>query len=382
MAYELLDTLFIPLFLIAGFSLKLWSNRGASDGTLKYYWLTVISTLVLLVADSLESWSQLDPDRRFWRILFSVVGYTMRPVAALSIVLIIYPQEYRPSYLWIPCMVNMLVYSTAFFAPIAFGYSEQYGFVRGPLGYTVFVISFLYIVLCIWQTWRRFRDKDHSRERFVLYICAFACVAAALLDMETGGTHLNAVILISSVFLYMFLRSFDMNRDPLTGLLNRMAFFADSAKYSTAVSAVVSADMNGLKRINDVVGHEAGDEALKVIGRSMQDVTEKNILAYRIGGDEFALLFIRQDEEKVKQVIEKMDSLITAKGYSVSTGYAMRGNTFASIQDLIRWADENMYASKANYYKDNSHNRRKNGNLRESAEAFISDRTGPGTLNI
>ena len=77
-----------------------------------------------------------------------------------------------------------------------------------------------------------------------------------------------------------------------------------------------------------------------------------------------------------------MDSLITAKGYSVSTGYAMRGNTFASIQDLIRWADENMYASKANYYKDNSHNRRKNGNLRESAEAFISDRTGPGTLNI
>ena len=54
MFVEFLDRTFIPLFLAIGFSMKLWSSRGSSDKTLRYYWMTVISVLVLLAADNLE----------------------------------------------------------------------------------------------------------------------------------------------------------------------------------------------------------------------------------------------------------------------------------------------------------------------------------------
>ena len=54
MIAEFLDKYFIPLFLIAGFSMKLWSSRGSSDRSQRYYWLTVISTLILIVADTME----------------------------------------------------------------------------------------------------------------------------------------------------------------------------------------------------------------------------------------------------------------------------------------------------------------------------------------
>ena len=360
MVIEFLDESFIPIFLIIGFSMKLWASRG-TDRTLRYYWLTVISTLILIVADALENWAQGDPNLRFWRIFFSVVGYVMRPGAALSIAMIVYPATHRPRFLWIPFVLNLGVYATAFFSPIAFSYGDDYSFTRGPLGYTVFVISFFYIIFAVWMTWRRFREKDHTRERFILYLCAVACIAAAILDMETEGAHLNSAIMISSVFLYMFRRSIDTNRDVLTLLLNRMSFFEDCSRFNASISAVGAADMNGLKTLNDVVGHEAGDIALKEIGKCLDEVSNRNILAYRTGGDEFALLFIRQPENTVHDTMEKFKGLVKARGYTVSTGYAMRGGKYASVQDLIRWADENMYANKAAYYTEINHDRRRTG---------------------
>ena len=356
---EFLDNYFIPIFLIIGFSLKLWSGRGSTDKTLRYYWLTVVSTLILIAADTLELWTQGDPDLRFWRVFFSVIGYVTRPAAALSIALIVYPTTHRPRFLWIPFVLNLGVYISAFFTPVAFGFGDAYNFVRGPLGYTVFVVSFFYIAFSVWMTWRRFRSRDHARERYILYLCAVACIAAAVIDMRTDGTHLNAAIIISSIFLYMFRRSIDTNRDILTKLLNRMSFFEDTVRFGTSVSAVGMADMNGLKTLNDVLGHEAGDTALKEIGKSLEEVSNKNIFVYRTGGDEFALLFIRQPENTVHGTMEKLKGLVKARGYTVSTGYAMRGGKSATIQDLIRWADESMYADKAVYYREIRHDRRK-----------------------
>ena len=358
---EFLDRYFITIFLILGFSMKLWSSRGVSGKTLRYYWLTLVSTVILIAADSLEIWTQMNPDMRFWRILFSVIGYVMRPAAALSIALIVYPAERRPWVLWIPFVLNLGIYCTAFFTPsIAFGYGESYNFMRGPLGYSVFVVSFFYIAFSVWMTWRRFRDKDHTHERYILYLCAVACLAAAILDMKTEGTHLNSAIVISSIFLYMFRRSMDTNRDSLTKLLNRMSFYEDCARYENAVSAVGTADMNGLKTLNDVVGHEAGDTALREIGKSLTEINNKNILAYRTGGDKFALLFLRQPENTVHTTMEKLKGTLRAKGYSVSTGYAMRGGRSVSVQELTRGAEENMYAEKATFYAGNNHDRRKN----------------------
>lgn len=359
MAATLFYRHFLSLFLIVGFSMKLWHQRGSMDVSLRYHWLTVVSTVLLIFADSLELWASLDPSRRFWRVLFSVTGYVMRPTAALSIVLIVYRKTKRPFWLWIPNILNALIYCTAFFAPIAFYFGDTYHFGRGPLGYSAHVVSFFYIALAVVLTWQGFRDKDHRRERFILYVCAVACVIAAWIDIETEGANLNAAILISSIFLYVFLRSIDTNRDPLTKLLNRMSFYEDCNRFGGSVSAVGSLDMNGLKRMNDMMGHEAGDEALRTIGRNLQEIRNSRIFAYRIGGDEFAVLFINQDEETVKRVMGSLKVCVQARGYFVSTGYAMRGNSSASVQDLIRWADEKMYADKAKYYSRNSNDRRR-----------------------
>ena len=67
---EFLDRYFIPLFLVIGFSMKLLSSRGTTDGNLRYYWLTVISTVILIAADVLEIRTQGSPELRSRRIFF------------------------------------------------------------------------------------------------------------------------------------------------------------------------------------------------------------------------------------------------------------------------------------------------------------------------
>ena len=82
MTAELLNRFFIPVFLAVGFSMKLWGSRGSTDRSVRYYWLTIFSIVILIAADALESWAQRDPDLVLFRTAFTVIGYVMRPVAA------------------------------------------------------------------------------------------------------------------------------------------------------------------------------------------------------------------------------------------------------------------------------------------------------------
>ena len=355
----LLEKHFITIFLIVGFSMYLWRQRRSEEKEYRIHWMTIVSTIILIVADCFVVWAQGDPARQAWRLFFSVVGYVIRPAAALGITLIIFPKERKPRYLAIPFFFNLLVYCTAFFtSSIAFGFDENYELVRGPLGLTVYSVCFFYMVFCLLTTWDRFRREPRTGERLILYICALSCVIAALIDGDTDGDHVNAAIMVSSIFLYMFMRFFGANRDPLTGLLNRLSFYEDCELYSSAVSAVASLDMNGLKKLNDTMGHGAGDEALRVIGRSLKAVSGRAVHAYRIGGDEFTLLFIRQDKTAVQDILDGVKSRITEAGYSVSVGYAIRNDRDDTVTEMLRKSDEKMYEDKAEHYRQNGNDRR------------------------
>ena len=129
---------FITLGLTLGFILLLRAQKSSGDAQYRYFWLTVISTLVLVAADCMECWAQLAVERIPLRVAFSIISYTFRPLAALGITMVLYPGFHRPRYIWIPAVVNMLVYCTAIFSPVAFCYDVSNHFHRGPLGFTVY----------------------------------------------------------------------------------------------------------------------------------------------------------------------------------------------------------------------------------------------------
>lgn len=353
----LLDNHYITLVLIIAYSIRLIDHKSSRDSELKYFWITVISCFALVLQDVAESIAAQDPSLIFWRTLLSIAGYTLRPIAALGLLLVVCPPERRTWKLWIPAGINAAVNLTAFFSPLTFYFSDDYAFRRGPLGYVVFIVGIMYILQILIATWKRFYNRKLT-ERAILLICALSCLGATAVDANYGGHHLTEAIMISSIFFYIFLRSHDNRTDQLTLLQNRFAFYEDINNLNRNITAVASLDMNGLKALNDTQGHLEGDKALQEIGRCLSRINDHDTIAYRIGGDEFIILFLQQDETSVQHTLNRVNEDVTAAGYSLSIGYAKRA-AGEEIGETIHASDQSMYDSKARYYQQSGKNRRR-----------------------
>lgn len=360
----LLDMIYrhlVSVFLVVLFSIMMWRQRSSRDGDLRYFWLTVISCLLLVLEDVLETYTSRIPDLRFWRTVLSVLGYTFRCTAAVGLLFVALPRDKRRPILWVPSLITLLVCSTAFFTDIAFGFDESYAFYRGPMGYVVFIVPYFYLSMILVTAYRRFAEMN-GMMKYLIPGCAVFCLLASIVDALHGGTRLIEAIMISSLFFYIILRAHDNRLDPLTGLQNRQAFYDDCAMYDTSIGAVASLDMNGLKEMNDQLGHSAGDQALVRIAGCMKAAENRNATAYRIGGDEFVFLFFRMTEDAVAGLTGQLKESVAKAGYSISAGCAMRGQG-QDLEELIRESDSRMYADKAEYYRKNGINRRKNEHI-------------------
>ncbi|HEY7207943.1 MAG TPA: sensor domain-containing diguanylate cyclase [Gaiellaceae bacterium] len=148
------------------------------------------------------------------------------------------------------------------------------------------------------------------------------------------------------------------DHDPLTRLLNRRAFIrrleaevARSARYGRSFSLVVC-DLDGFKQLNDRHGHPAGDEALSELGAILGDALRRPDDAFRIGGDEFALLLAEAAEDDAREVVERIGAAIGTSRDERLAAVKMRFGVAScpehanDPQTLFRLADEALYAAK------------------------------------
>lgn len=148
------------------------------------------------------------------------------------------------------------------------------------------------------------------------------------------------------------------SKDLLTGVMNRneMNNYVDSLCHtddskSTSVG-VIFADLNGLKAVNDVEGHNAGDIMLKNAASILREVfTESEV--FRAGGDEFSVIVTNVTEEElaekiaqIRTVSEKYSNVVFALGGAVE-------QDSRNVRMALRRADENMYEDKRLFYEQN-----------------------------
>jgi diguanylate cyclase (GGDEF)-like protein len=144
--------------------------------------------------------------------------------------------------------------------------------------------------------------------------------------------------------------SFLADHDPLTRLLNRRAFVerleaevARSLRYDREFALVVC-DLDGFKGVNDRLGHTGGDEALQLFARTIEKALRKGDNAFRIGGDEFALILAEATEDDAREVIDRVRDQMA--GMRASFGVASCPGDANNAQALFRLADEALYQAK------------------------------------
>ncbi|MEN4005791.1 MAG: diguanylate cyclase [Methanobacteriaceae archaeon] len=140
--------------------------------------------------------------------------------------------------------------------------------------------------------------------------------------------------------------------DSLTGLYNR-AFFEDELlklqKENKPHVGIIMSDLDGLKLINDTLGHEAGDEALKCAAKIIKENVRTDDIVARIGGDEYVVLFPDISRDELKTIYERIkksfDSYTSSHRvpWSISISFAMNEETGGNISKAITLAEDRVY---------------------------------------
>lgn len=146
-------------------------------------------------------------------------------------------------------------------------------------------------------------------------------------------------------------------RDPMTGLLNREAFFGavDATRRRMDRGAFLLIDADHFKQINDSYGHLAGDDALIEISAAIRTTAREHDIVGRIGGDEFAALLLGATQREAEMVAERIRSAVEAMPFMPAQGKVMTltvtiGASLcwpdARVADLMRTADRQLYKAK------------------------------------
>jgi diguanylate cyclase (GGDEF)-like protein len=152
------------------------------------------------------------------------------------------------------------------------------------------------------------------------------------------------------------------SHDALTGLLNRVGFrqSIDNALDSVAAAdghvGLLFIDLNGFKQVNDLHGHDAGDELIRQAGARLISICRGDDQVARLGGDEFAVILADVDrDEQVHAAEQRVRAAFTepfvVNDVTISVGASVGGGIWpgdgSSVSELVRHADAAMYADKA-----------------------------------
>jgi diguanylate cyclase (GGDEF)-like protein len=151
------------------------------------------------------------------------------------------------------------------------------------------------------------------------------------------------------------------SHDALTGLLNRVGFrqqidrVLDGARPRATQVGLLFVDLDDFKNVNDVYGHEAGDELIRKTAVRLEAITRASDDIARLGGDEFAIVLGDVREDQVREAEGRVRAAFVepfllgdlAISVSASVGGGLWPDHAGTVQELVRHADAAMYEDKA-----------------------------------
>jgi len=221
------------------------------------------------------------------------------------------------------------------------------------------------------EAWQPRADTIRGTARFdgwreLMVPALFAAVMIGLFAMQYFNTTSGlATVLWAATMIAVIVRLAisvrenealldQVQTDPLTGLGNRGRMQVDLEKLCASATldepaSLLFLDLNGFKRLNDTLGHPAGDEILAQLGRRLRDSVGEEGTVYRIGGDEFCVL-LTCAKGRFDAVGRAAAEALTESGpgfdVTASWGAAKIPAEAASPTEVLQLADVRMYAQK------------------------------------
>lgn len=238
--------------------------------------------------------------------------------------------------------LNLFVFITDFVIELLKGEKEPKNFFRSVVIY-LSTISCLFLDLMDFYVWDKFGNGFFSRiELLIIMMVAGICAVKKSITIYAENIEKKTYERMAYT-------------DDMTHMRNRRAFDRDLEnleQYNEAVT-ILYADMNGLKQINDCMGHQKGDEAIRTVAEKLHNFQEKGNFCYRIGGDEFCILgssmSAKEMEQECIRINEELQGVAEKFVYPISIAYGAMDyepEKNEKIFSVMKMADKRMYEMK------------------------------------
>lgn len=185
--------------------------------------------------------------------------------------------------------------------------------------------------------------------------------AGKMTSAWNGFTHLGffmtTAYLVSSLKTRYEAEKVLARTDQLTGLMNRRAFLEqfemlfNLASRRDSVLTIAYIDLDNFKQVNDVHGHNVGDQVLQTVATAMKTHSRRTDLVARLGGDEFVIVLPDTGQQAAKVLLAKIheaiqSSTVKSQRISCSAGVVTFTNMPHTFHEALRFADSLMYQVK------------------------------------
>jgi diguanylate cyclase (GGDEF)-like protein/PAS domain S-box-containing protein len=213
------------------------------------------------------------------------------------------------------------------------------------------------------------RKQGYVQSYKIDYVCKdgvpLPCSVSISLLYNTGQEKIGSLSIIRDLTEWNQLEErlkYLSFHDSMTGLYNRNFFEEELGRLSKIRNislGVIVCDIDNLKRINDTMGHQKGDELIKKAARILKKSFRPEDIIARIGGDEFAVLVTQGKKKMIVDCIQRIKKAMNESNYesavgnsmvpkvSMSVGYAISSEHPLDIRELFKKADDLMYMEKA-----------------------------------
>ena len=262
---------------------------------------------------------------------------------------------------------------------------EHNNYTHGPL-YPVYILVYVSVMTLVLAGAITYGKSFRNHNRGSLYAIMTLVIAGIIMQEVFGGDRRTAYTALTFGAVLMFIHYSEYSQleqddkiseqyiqittDSLTGVLSRHAYSKALKDLSAPGGlpgdlAVFLIDVNGLKAVNDTLGHEAGDELICGAAACIEKAFGSDGKVFRIGGDEF-VVFANMNRQRADDMLRRLDRVSgawtgrKAKKLSLAAGYALSADHAGiSPEQLAKEADNAMYKRKSAYYRENGIDRRR-----------------------
>lgn len=346
-------------------------------------------TYALIAVSALAEWCGVQLDGRMdspvWLlVMVKTLDYILTPMAGGALVI-----QMHLKNRWRNALMGILAFNAFFQVVCLFtGWmvvvDEAHRYSHGPL-YGLYLSFCLAIIGLIIIEFILYGRSFRRQNRKSLYAVMLLVVAGIAIQETLPGENRTSYIALTLGAALMFIHYLEFSQlamdesmieqqikidtDALTGLFSRHAYSRTLKRLDEAGTlpedlAAFTIDINGLKQVNDSLGHEAGDELIRGVAACITRAIGVGRSCYPTGGDEFVVL-TPMDREEAEDALAWMYEEAKrwhgerVKTLSLSAGYALaRNHDSLTAEALIRESDKAMYEAKAAYYREADRDRR------------------------